>query len=137
MSLKYDTVPDMLPGTCGETRLVYRLVHHRKSGETRRLPAALNVLFRQLDHGDDCQSVAQSWRVDDASSLRAAGGPLSDEALSFSNVRAVESNVRGDFRGRPRNVLEIHVPAHDANQVPPHWTGSQPAPLGRQSAGLS
>ncbi len=107
---------DMLPGTCGETRLVYRVVHHTKSGETKTLPAALNVLFVQHDPGQGCQSVAQSWRVEDAAALAKDGGPLSEAALSFDNVRAVESNVQGDFRGRPRNVLKIHLAAED-----PRW----------------
>ncbi len=111
---------DMLPGTCGETRLVYRLVHHAKTGP-KQLPVGLNVLFVQQDSGDGCQSVAQSWRVEDPSMLREDGGPLSPAALSFDNVRAVESNVR-KAPDDTVNELQIHLRNPEARWDREQWT---------------
>jgi hypothetical protein len=89
---------DMRPGTCGETRLIYRL-EYRGSGEQRRLPAALNLVFKQPDDGLGCKSVAQSWFVADQSDpneLTEAAGPLHSSKLVRSRLLAVETNLRHD-----------------------------------------
>lgn len=85
---------DIRPKTCGETRLLYRLVHTPEDGSPRPLPAALNVLFAQRGTEDGCQATARSWIVDSPTELTQNGGPLSEQALGKANLVAIESNVR-------------------------------------------
>jgi hypothetical protein len=84
------------PGTCGETRLVYRLAHRgvqKKQEITSRLPMTVNVVFWQKDDGDGCRTRANAWRRDGLA-LRDAGGPLADDALALANLHAVEVDVQ-------------------------------------------
>lgn len=91
---------DVMPGTCGETRLIYRLV---RDGE-EAMPVGLAARFVQPDDGEGCRTVADAWRVSNAEALRE--GPLSDAALAGDRLVAIESNTRvGD-----RNSLAILEP---------------------------
>lgn len=85
-----------MPGTCGETRLVYRLVHRavQKQQEiTSRLPMTVNVVFWQPDDANGCRVRAAAWRRE-GDALREAGGPLADDALALANLHAVEVDVQ-------------------------------------------
>ena len=85
-----------MPGTCGETRLVYRLVHRavQKQQEiTSRLPMTVNVVFWQPDDANGCRVRASAWRRE-VDALREAGGPLADDALTLANLHAVELDVQ-------------------------------------------
>lgn len=95
---------DMAPQTCGETRVIYRLVHNSNEGVPRRLPLALNVVFTQQDDGASCATVAKSWMRQHASELTAADGPLSREKISISQMLSIESNARSE----DSNILRIH-----------------------------
>lgn len=95
---------DMAPGTCGETRLIYRLVHRSKKDARRRLPLALNLVFAQDDDGASCAEVAKSWMKGAVSGLTDDDGPLSSEGLALSKLLSVESNTRKE----DSNVLRVH-----------------------------
>ncbi len=105
---------DMRPGTCGETRLLYRL-EHRGEEDRRRLPASLNVIFEQPDDGKGCADVAESWFVDEGAHARLAdpGRPLSPERLSTTHLLAVEVNLREDDPDRSGTVNRLSVHAYD------------------------
>lgn len=103
------------PGTCGETRLVYRLAHRaapKKGAEIRsRLPMTVNVVFFQPDDGAGCRDVASSWR-DDA--LRE--GPLAPERLALARLKSIEidvqsqrwpSTIRPDLAGHAGYLLQV------------------------------
>ncbi|HWB75307.1 MAG TPA: hypothetical protein VG755_10130 [Nannocystaceae bacterium] len=103
------------PGTCGETRLVYRLAHRAKpkrGAEIRsRLPMTVNVVFFQPDDGAGCRDVAKSWR-DEA--LRE--GPLAKAALALARLKSIEidvqtqrwpSTIRPDLAGHAGYLLQV------------------------------
>ncbi len=113
---------DVLPEICGETRLVYRLVHLRDDGEQDVLPVGLSALFEQPRHESGCRAVAQGWRTEPAS-LSKSDGPLSATKLGWERLRAVESNVRTTEDAEPYNVLAIHVPAPTSRWDEPTWIG--------------
>jgi len=114
---------DVLPGTCGESRVVYRLVRRADDGSRETLPVALSALFEQPQGPGGCADVAQAWQTDAAEKLADGGGPLSPQVLSRARLRAVESNVRTRFRDDPpHNVLSIHIPAESPRWDEPTWT---------------
>lgn len=112
---------DVMPGTCGETRLVYRLVHQTDEGTVQTLPLALNVLYVQPRSGEDCQAVAQSWQASDVQALAESGGPLSASKLTPENLHAIESNLRIDDEESPVNELRVHEHTSDARWDERHW----------------
>ncbi len=109
------------PGTCGETRLVYRLAHRAvQAGQpvTSRLPMTVNVVFRQRGDGVGCRVRAQSWRRTDAVALREDGGPLGAAQLDLAQLDTVEidvqterwpSTIRPDLGGHAGYVLRVFV----------------------------
>lgn len=88
---------DFRPGTCGETRLIYRL-SYRDDGETRLLPMTLNAVFVQPDDGAGCSEVARAWFVpqgeDLVEVLREHGRPLALVSLGRQRLLAIEANIR-------------------------------------------
>ncbi len=89
---------DQFPGTCGETRLLYRL-EHRDGDTVRRLPVAFNVVFQQRDDGVQCRDVARSWLRapgESVTALTEIGRPLHADALRRHNLVAIEVNARSD-----------------------------------------
>lgn len=102
---------DMRPGTCGETRLLYRL-EHRSENDTRRLPASFSVVFEQADDGNGCRDVARSWFVTGAAhgQLDAPGRPLHADRIGLGNLIAVEVNLRGD--NLRTGVTSTHLSVH-------------------------
>ena len=103
------------PGTCGETRLVYRLAHRaapKRGAEIRsRLPMMVNVVFFQPDDGAGCREVVKSW---DAESLRA--GPLAPDKLALARLKSIEidvqtqrwpSTIRPDLAGHAGYLLQV------------------------------
>lgn len=114
---------DVLPDTCGESRVVYRLVRHRDDGHEQTLPLALSALFEQPMPAGGCVEVARAWQTEEVESLTEPSRPLSPELLSRAHLRAVESNVRTQFEDEPpHNVLAIHVPADSPRWDEPTWT---------------
>ncbi len=99
---------DVMPGTCGETRLVYRLVQETDEGATRVLPLGLNVLFVQQASEDGCAAVAQSWQTEDIQTLTQGDGPLSASKLALEYQHAIESNLRETDERGSSNSLRIH-----------------------------
>ena len=49
------------PQTCGEVRLIYRLVLEPPSRPKTRLPMTLNLVFRQPRRGGQCRQVGAQW----------------------------------------------------------------------------
>ncbi len=84
---------DVAPGTCGETRFIYRLAIER-DGALRRLPLTYNVIFTQPDDGHGCREVAESWMRETPTALTEPGHPLHADRLAPANLLAVEFNVR-------------------------------------------
>jgi hypothetical protein len=130
------------PGTCGETRLIYRLAYRAANGETTiesRLPMTANVVFFQGDDGDGCRSAAARWMappdltVDQlASWATAPDGPLATQRLALEHLKAVEINlqsvrwpstVRPDLAGHAGYLMRVFVPSSDE----PHRF--EPSPL--------
>ena len=105
---------DMRPGTCGETRLLYRL-EYRGQTDQRRLPASLNVVYEQRDDGNGCADVANAWFVDGPAHgrLDRPGGPLDPARLSADHLLAIEVNLRVDDPGEPDTVNQLSVHAYD------------------------
>lgn len=100
---------DMQTGSCGETRLVYRL-ESRDESDARRLPAAFNVVLDQPDDGHDCADIAKSWLVDVAS-LAAPNHPLHPERLSLSQLSRIEVSLRHEGLATSAitgNELSVH-----------------------------
>ncbi|MEM6996003.1 MAG: hypothetical protein AAF721_36185, partial [Myxococcota bacterium] len=89
---------DVLPGTCGETRLIYRLAS-RGRGPAQRLPLSYNVIFEQPDDGQGCREVARSWMVEAPLALAEPGHPLHPTRLQRDLLRHVEFNVRSVEEG--------------------------------------
>jgi hypothetical protein len=89
---------DVRVGTCGETRLLYRLAWRDTEERVRRLPVALNLVFEQPDDGHGCRDVAQRWiveRSDDViATLTGAKGPLRPDLLALDRLLAIEINAR-------------------------------------------
>jgi len=122
---------DLLPGTCGETRLVHRLSYRLEDGVLRYLPMTVNVVLEQPDDGNGCRTIASAWMVpegeDPIARLTAAGGPLHPERLGIERLRVVETNLRtDDFEhpehgepGRGHNELRAFVlDEHGRDLVP-------------------
>ena len=107
---------DMRPGTCGETRLLYRL-EHRSTADTRRLPVSMNVVFAQPDDANDCRDVARAWFVEggDTQALANPGRPLHADRIQPAQLLAIEVNLREDDDGETINRLSVHgyQPDHD------------------------
>lgn len=89
------------PGTCGETRLVYRLAHRAKQGreEVRsRLPMTVNVVMWQADDGAGCRDVAKRWMLpagsDVAERLLADDGPLASARRGVAGLKSIEVDVQ-------------------------------------------
>lgn len=92
------------PGTCGETRLVYRLAHRAKQyrEEVRsRLPMTVNVVLWQADDGAGCRTVARRWLAPPdttgaalAQHLLADDGPLAVAQREPSGLKAIEIDVQ-------------------------------------------
>lgn len=110
------------PGTCGETRLVYRLAHralprrkHDGAAEIRsRLPMTVNVVFFQPDDGAGCREAARAWR--DPAALRDPGGPLAPDRLALARQKSIEldvqtqrwpSTIRPDLAGHAGYSLQV------------------------------
>jgi|GEM_PF-1861017 len=106
---------DMRPGTCGETRLLYRLEHRGEHGN-RRLPASFNVVFQQPDDGNDCIDAAKAWfATDDAHRVLAEPGrPLHADRFVLENLLAVEVNLREDHPGTKETTNRLSVHGYDA-----------------------
>jgi hypothetical protein len=119
-------------GTCGETRLVYRLAYRATNGETvidSRLPMTVNVVFFQEDDGAGCRTVARRWQAPPdldgeamAAWATARGGPLAAERLADERRKSVEINlqsvrwpstVRPDLAGHAGYLLRVFEPASD------------------------
>lgn len=105
---------DMRPGTCGETRLLYRL-EHRSEDDTRRLPASFNVVFEQPDDGNGCVDVAKSWFVT-GQPLDEPGRPLHADRLGLDKLIAVEVNVRADDPKTHATINGLSVHAYDRDE---------------------
>jgi hypothetical protein len=89
------------PGTCGETRLVYRLAHRANQGreEVRsRLPMTVNVVMWQKDDGAGCKDVAKRWLVpeggDVAERLLADDGALASARRGVTGLKSIEIDVQ-------------------------------------------
>ncbi|HET6584659.1 MAG TPA: hypothetical protein VFG69_14470 [Nannocystaceae bacterium] len=89
------------PGTCGETRLVYRLAHRATQvrQEVRsRLPMTVNVVLWQADDGQGCRTVAQRWLApegaDVAQHLLADDGPLAAARRGVAGLESIEIDVQ-------------------------------------------
>lgn len=106
------------PGTCGETRLIYRL-RYTQAGEgavTSRLPFTMNVVSWQ---DADCKKAAQAWL-----GLRGKTGPQLVEAvaglgLTKQKLKSVEINfqsvrwpstIRPDLGAHAEYVLAVFKP---------------------------
>lgn len=89
---------DVRPGTCGETRLLYRLAYRAPDDTMRRLPVAFNVVFEQVDDGRGCRDAARRWLIDEsadvATALTAEDGPLHPSRLVLDRLLAIEINAR-------------------------------------------
>jgi hypothetical protein len=129
---------DLLPGTCGETRLVHRLAYRLEDGVLRYLPMTVNVVLEQPDDGNGCRTVASAWMVpegeDPIARLTAAGGPLHPERLGIERLRVVETNVRledDDYEedgepGRGLNELRAFVLDAQGRELEPTRLENQP-----------
>lgn len=118
-------------GTCGETRLVYRLAHRAKqSGAmiTSRLPMTINVVFWQADDGAGCRQRAASWQRAAVAELRAANGPLGGDALGLARLKSIEidvqterwpSTIRPDLAGHAGYVLRVFARDEARGQMVP------------------
>ncbi len=111
------------PGTCGETRLVYRLAHRATLARQEirsRLPMTVNVVLWQADDGRDCREVAARWMVprgaDPIGPLLGDGGPLAAARRDVNAVKSIEVDVqtsrwpgtiRPDLGGHASYVLRV------------------------------
>jgi hypothetical protein len=113
------------PGTCGETRLVYRLAHRGKTRYAReevrsRLPMTVNVVLWQADDGAACKQVAERWLVADATEvatrLLADDGPLAATRRGTAGLKSIEVDVqtsrwpgtiRADLGGHATYLLRV------------------------------
>jgi hypothetical protein len=86
-------------GTCGETRLVYRMSYAGVvEGEavSSRLPLTFNVVFWQDAEGGDCREVARRWVLEPGAESRAAS--LVRGPLSWERLRARQKSVEVNFQ---------------------------------------
>ena len=108
---------DMRPGTCGETRLLYRL-EHRSEDDRRRLPASFNVVFEQPDDGNDCVDVAKSWfaKGEPHGKLDEPGRPLHADRIGMQKLIAIEVNLRSDDQKTHATSNHLSVHGYDRDE---------------------
>jgi hypothetical protein len=117
--------PDRAPflaGSCGETRLVYRLRYALDDVRTSKLPMTLGIELPVPREGSDCRRAAERWlepsptdALSRAAWLRSDAGPLSPgrTRLTASSGRVVvnlqlvrwPSTVRPDLGGHAEYLL--------------------------------
>lgn len=111
------------PGTCGETRLIYRLAHRAVQARQdirSRLPMTVNVVLWQADDGHGCRDVASRWMVPDGADpvarLLADDGPLAAARRDPGALKSIEVDVqtsrwpgtiRPDLGGHASYVLRV------------------------------
>lgn len=110
------------PGSCGETRLVYRLTYALDAERASKLPMTLGVEIAAPPEGADCRRAAERWlepATTDARSraawLRSEAGPLSPARTRLTasagrvvvNLQLVRwpSTVRPDLGGHAEYLL--------------------------------
>lgn len=112
-------------GSCGETRLIYRLQYWLDAERASKLPMTLGVELPVGD-GPDCRASARRWLEPQTANadaraewLRGASGPLAPEHVQLSaNARVVinlqivrwPSTVRPDLGGHAEYLLRSFRP---------------------------
>lgn len=112
-------------GSCGETRLIYRLQYRLDAERASKLPMTLGVELPAAS-GPDCRESARRWLEPQAASadaraewLRGASGPLAPELVQLSksarvviNLQIVRwpSTVRPDLGGHAEYLLRSFRP---------------------------
>lgn len=118
------------PGTCGETRLVFRLAYRAMNGDTpiaSRLPMTVNVVFFAPDDAAGCRSVAERWMLPPGVTgetmvtwATAEAGPLGAKRLARAHLKSIEINlqsvrwpstVRPDLAGHAGYLLRVFTPS--------------------------
>jgi hypothetical protein len=121
------------PGTCGETRLIYRLAYSHGADRASRLPMTVGLeLEAPRDDTGGCRRAAERWLMpklrdvaERAAWLRSAAGPLSAELVRVTpetarvvlNLQLVRwpSTIRPDLGGHAEYLLRSFRP--DASGV--------------------
>lgn len=115
---RLDRMTDV-PGTCGETRFIYRLTYSTPQGSSR-LP--MTFLVSRPNAGSDCSAVARAWKGATASAMKMQLGPLAQIGAPDRieiNLQSVRwpSSVREDLGGHAEYLLRVF--SVNATQVAP------------------
>lgn len=139
-------------GSCGETRLIYRLSYAFDAERASKLPMTLGVELSVPRDGPTCRAAAARWlepaslRAEErAAWLRSAAGPLSAELVRPSRSRVVvnvqlvrwPSTVRPDLGGHAEYLLrafrlgesDVLAPEPLENTLDPRAASSPPQRL--------
>jgi len=102
------------PGTCGETRLVYRLAY-ATPGVSGRVPMTVNVVFFQPADDAHCSGAIRRW-ARSVESLDGPSGALESSALGAARLKSIEvdlqsvrwpSTIRPDLGGHAEYILRV------------------------------